>query len=134
VSQESKENSAQVIQSAKTYNSWIDAAVADFSKEGGFDNLKGKGKPLKLEEGDVLNSIMKNANILPPWVELRHEILKDMKEIIDKSEDFDFTIDENHIEQINQKILKYNWLVPNMLLQKGLITSQNIKTRYENWL
>ncbi|WJH35647.1 DUF1992 domain-containing protein [Paenibacillus sp. CC-CFT747] len=45
---------------------WVDEAVDDFARRGGFDNLPGKGKPLKVPEGDVLQTIMQNAKIPPP--------------------------------------------------------------------
>jgi len=51
-------------------------------EEGGFDNLPGKGKPLRLDDDSgipedlrLTYKILKNANCLPPEMELRKEIL-----------------------------------------------------------
>mgnify|MGYP001251288733 CR=1 FL=1 len=134
VSQESAENSAKAVNDARWYNSLIDQAVAEYMESGNFDVEKWKGKPVEVPEGDPLDSVLKNANILPPWLQLRKEIIKDMKALIDwiDAEKNDFI--EEKIEKINTKIRKYNRQVPSYLLQKGLISSENIREKYESWL
>ncbi len=111
----------------------VESAVDDFAKKGGFDDLPGKGKPLNIGEGDVLTSIMKNANYVPPWIEQRKEIAADIKNLTDRP-DWSAEEMERRIENINQKIRKYNRLVPNPLLQKGLVSESNIERAYEKWL
>jgi hypothetical protein len=51
-------------------------------EDGEFDNLEGKGKPLNLEDDRhvpadlrLAHKILKNANCLPPELELRKEIV-----------------------------------------------------------
>lgn len=57
-------------------------------KEGAFDNLPGKGQPLNLEDDPntpphlrLANRILKNANVLPDWVQLDVEIRKSKDEV-----------------------------------------------------
>ena len=64
----------------------------------------------------MLTSIMKNANYQPAWVELRKEIAADIKRLLDLQEPN--AIPEAEVEAINQKIMKYNRIVPNPQLQK----------------
>jgi hypothetical protein len=133
-SQEAKENSAHAVFEAQSFNKWIDEAVDDFAKKGGFDDLPGKGRPLNLQDGDVFTGILKNANVLPPWVELRKAIVKEMKEIIDRTADSGIPAAADRIEDLNQKIRKYNRQVPHMTLQKGLVSTETIAAQYEKWL
>src|SRR5437879_3698105 len=49
--------------------------------EGAFDNLPGKGKPLKLDDDPftpphlrLANRILKNAGVLPDWMQLEKDI------------------------------------------------------------
>ncbi len=57
-------------------------------EEGKFDNLPGMGKPLELNDGDSLpldvrmaNKILKNAGVLPEWLQVRHEITAEREEM-----------------------------------------------------
>lgn len=110
----------------------IESAVDEFAKNGGFNDLTGKGKPIKIEEGDVLTSILKNANVQPPWIELRKEIAADLKRVADRKPPVAEM--EAELEAINQKIRKYNRLVPNSLLQKGLVSAANVESACEKWV
>ena len=66
--------------------------IREAQKEGAFDNLPGKGKPLMLEDLSMLPEdlrlsyhILKNAQILPPEAELQKEIhtLQDLLKYVD---------------------------------------------------
>jgi hypothetical protein len=55
--------------------------IREAQREGTFDNLPGKGKPLELEDQSLIPEelrmsyhILKNAHVLPPEAELRKEI------------------------------------------------------------
>jgi hypothetical protein len=57
-------------------------------EEGKFDNLPGKGKPLELNDGDSLpldvrmaNKVLKNAGVLPEWIQVQHEITSEREEM-----------------------------------------------------
>jgi Domain of unknown function (DUF1992) len=70
--------------------------IREAQREGAFDNLPGKGKPLELEDQSLIPEelrmsyhILKNAHVLPPEAELRKEIktLQDLlKYVEDESE------------------------------------------------
>ena len=59
----------------------VEERIREAQKAGAFDGLTGQGKPLELKEDGwvpaelrVAYRILKNANLLPPEVELRKEI------------------------------------------------------------
>jgi len=58
----------------------IEERIKKAQKEGAFTNLPGAGKPLKFEDANVPEDlriaykILKNANFLPPEIELRKQI------------------------------------------------------------
>ena len=70
--------------------------IREAQREGAFDDLPGKGKPLQLEDQSLIPEdlrmsyhILKNAHVLPPEAELRKEIktLQDLlKYVEDESE------------------------------------------------
>lgn len=70
--------------------------IREAQREGAFDNLPGKGKPLELEDQSLIPEelrmsyhILKNAHVLPPEAELRKDIqtLQDLlKYVEDESE------------------------------------------------
>lgn len=114
-----------------TSSGLLESAIDKFAREGCFDDLPLKGKPIKIEDGDVLTSIMKNANYQPAWVELRKEIAADIKRLLDRPEPN--AVPEAEVEAINQKIMKYNRIVPNPQLQKGLLSGVHLHAAYEKW-
>lgn len=65
--------------------SWVemiaDRKVRDAQEEGLFDNLPGKGRPLNLDidsrlppEIRIANQLMRDAGVLPEWIELEKQI------------------------------------------------------------
>jgi hypothetical protein len=58
----------------------IEERIKKAQKDGAFKNLPGAGKPLKFEDANVPEDlriaykILKNANFLPPEIELRKQI------------------------------------------------------------
>src|SRR5438105_12648242 len=67
------------------FMSWIeiiaDRKIREAQEEGAFDNLPGKGKPLKLDfdpnvppELRAAYRLMKEAQILPDWIQLDKEV------------------------------------------------------------
>lgn len=62
--------------------------IAEAIEEGLFDDLPGKGEPLNLDEDAhvpahvrLANRILKNANVLPEWIELQKEIHNEREEV-----------------------------------------------------
>ncbi len=115
----------------------LDDIFNDYVSKGGMDNLKGAGKPLDVPDGDVLNSVLKTANYLPPWLELQKQIRIGMKDLIEQMDhhpnDALTSQWETQIDELNSQIKKYNISVPNPLLQKGFVSIENVKTKYEQW-
>lgn len=90
----------------------IEQRIKEAQKKGEFDNLPGRGEPLAFEDDrhipDDLRlayKILKNANCLPPELELKKEILQ-MEELLqnipDEKEKY------RQIKKINYKIMKLN--------------------------
>ena len=96
------------------YQKIIEQRIREAANNGEFDNLPGQGKPLKLEDESripeelrLAYKILKNANCVPPEVELRKEIMQmeDLLESIpDEKEKY------RHIKKINLKIMKLNMM------------------------
>ncbi|MGD8389792.1 MAG: DUF1992 domain-containing protein [Desulfobacteraceae bacterium] len=90
----------------------IERRIREAQQNGDFDNLPGRGRPLELEDDSgipedlrLVYKILKNANCLPPEVELRKEIhqMKDLLEAIpDEKEKY------LQIRRINYKVMKLN--------------------------
>lgn len=90
----------------------IEQRIKEAQKKGEFDNLPGRGEPLAFEDDrhipDDLRlayKILKNANCLPPELELKKEILQVeelLESIPDEKEKY------RQIKKINYKIMKLN--------------------------
>ncbi|MCL6443583.1 MAG: DUF1992 domain-containing protein [Alicyclobacillus sp.] len=120
----------------RRYATWMDEIVREHAAQGGFDDLDGKGRPLSLDNSGgefMVNRIMKNAGVLPPWLELQHDIGKRVQALLkrlDTHPDLDVTSD---LEEINQKIHKYNRLCPSTLLYKAPLTRANLAQQAVHW-
>jgi hypothetical protein len=131
---ESTEDSSQA-EDAERFKDWVDTSISDFEKKGGFKDLPGHGKPISDSylKGNVFTGILKEANYLPPWVELQHKIRDSIARLIfDIDHQENINVDEVIVE-INTKIRKYNQSCPSPLMQKGLLSAERIKQQYENW-
>ncbi len=86
--------------------------IQEAIEEGLFDDLPNKGKPLNIDDDSWLPEdlriayrVLKNANCLPPELELRKEIIS-LKELIDTLDDDKERL--RRIRQLNFKLLKLN--------------------------
>jgi hypothetical protein len=102
-------------------------------KNGAFDNLPGKGKPMEIPSGDITNSILKNANIIPDWLTLQHEIRDQLRNLLTFHND-DLKIIERELIEINKKIMSYNNKVPSTYLQKRKILRDNMEQQLQHWV
>ena len=92
----------------------IEKKIKEAQEKGEFDNLPGKGEPLKLDDDSrvpedlrLAYKILKNADCLPPEIELKKEIrqMEDMLEDLpDEKERYRL------IKKINLKITKLNMM------------------------
>ncbi|WP_322924380.1 DUF1992 domain-containing protein [Paenibacillus campi] len=115
----------------------LDDIFNDFVANGGMENVKGAGKPLHVPDGDVLNSVLKTANYLPPWLELQKQIRANMKHLIEQLDNDAADVSKDdwaaQFDELNEQIKKYNRSVPSPLLQKGFVSANNISSKYEQW-
>lgn len=128
------ENSVSTKLNARRMGSWLDDAFSDCEKNGGLEHLAGKGKPIHVPEGDALNSILKNSNFLPSWLELQHEIRDDIRALLRKHEAERLPpAAKTELDAINKKIARYNASVPTPLLQKSRLFPESIRDQLNKW-
>ncbi|MBA4392576.1 MAG: DUF1992 domain-containing protein [Desulfobacca sp.] len=90
--------------------------IQEAIRNGELDDLPGKGKPLQLdddshipEELRLAYKILKNADCLPPEVELKKEIVR-MRDLLEGTEDLD---EKYHLmKRLNFQIMKLNLMRP----------------------
>ena len=92
----------------------VEKRIKEAAEKGEFDDLPGKGKPLDLDDDSripedcrLAYKILKNANCLPPELELKKEIrqLEDMlDDLPDEKERYRL------MKKINLKIMKLNMM------------------------
>ena len=92
----------------------IEKRIKEAQERGDFDDLPGRGEPLKIEDDShvpedlrLAYKVLKNANCLPPELELKKEIrqIEDMLEHIpDEKEKY------RQIKRLNYKIMQLNML------------------------
>lgn len=96
------------------YQKIIEEKIKEAQERGEFDNLPGKGKPLDLDDENgipedlrLAYKVLKNANCLPPELELRKEITH-MKELLsgipDEEEKY------RQVKRINLMITRLNMM------------------------
>ncbi len=125
----------------------IEDQIRRAMEEGQFNDLPGKGKPLKLDDNPsddpdwrMANKILKDGGYSLPWIENRHEIEENLVSARaelqrawnwrqENQESFPSTRIEaewnraelafrKKIEAINKKIFSYNLEAPNIHLQR----------------
>jgi hypothetical protein len=112
----------------------MDEAIEECAQTGGLDHLKGKGEPIPIPEGDVLSSVLKQANVLPPWLELQHEIRNDLRAYVSSHRaNPPATFVSADLDAINRKISRYNMLVPTPILQKGRVNPDTAEEQLKLW-
>lgn len=92
----------------------VEKKIKRAKEEGLFDDLPGRGEPLSIEDDShipedlrLVHKILKNADCLPPELQLRKEIrqMEDMLEgIPDEKEKY------RQIKRINYKIMQLNMM------------------------
>lgn len=113
---------------------WLDEKYEEFVAGGGLDRLPGKGKPLTIPTGDVMNTILKQAGVPHPWVLLRLTIKESMEDILYllKHSPDDPAIDEQ-LAELNKRIVQYNLASPSLALHRRKLTRENIPAELEKW-
>ncbi|WP_106498232.1 J-domain-containing protein [Lentibacillus sp. Marseille-P4043] len=96
------------------YTDHLSSIIRQAEKDGQFDDLPGKGKPLKLDNNyfsstyKQFNKTLKDNHVLPKWVELSKEI-DALKEKLNKEEGKQ---SRKLVKEINKKIKAYNYACP----------------------
>ncbi|HLJ54819.1 MAG TPA: DUF1992 domain-containing protein [Chthonomonadaceae bacterium] len=64
--------------------------ILEAMEEGKFDNLPGKGKPIVFDEDPLtpphlrmMNRILRNANVLPEWMQVYRDIEAEQKQLVE---------------------------------------------------
>lgn len=118
---------------SERHGDWMDEIFSSYAKSGGMDELPGKGKPLDVASGDALQSVMKEAHVLPSWLELQKKIRNQLEQLLRQMEELGNEPEDQAIEELNRSIRTYNSMVPNALLQKGTITKENMRAQWTKW-
>lgn len=130
-----RESQIEEGQSGSRYRDWMEEVIARHESEGGFRNLPGKGKPLKFADDGSFDSmfdrIVRDAGVLPRWLELQKEIFADIQELL-KLQQAQKDI-APHIDRVNEKVRLYNKECPNPLLQKPSIREDILAEALERW-
>ncbi|QHW29695.1 DUF1992 domain-containing protein [Paenibacillus rhizovicinus] len=133
---EEKNTAETAVSSRQYWNSdlsaqdWMSEMYREQERRGAFEHLAGKGKQLNVPSGDVTNSILKEANFLPAWLILQHEIRDQLQGLLETGSSVSL---ESALEDLNKKIAKYNQMVPNPMLQKWKLNGENMRQQFERW-
>lgn len=117
----------------------IDEIIKKAMEAGEFDNLPGVGKPIKWKDNPftpvewrMVEDLLKNNDLVYPWMEKRKEIenlIIDLKSKILLMIPLSAAAEDeisNQILRINKKIFDYNLSVPVVRLQRRTISLEEI--------
>jgi hypothetical protein len=113
----------------------VDEAYEECVRSGGFDHLPGWGKPLAVPTGDPLETILKNANVQPPWVLLRIETRKLMERavaLLDRGPSAEAELQEL-LDSINKLIAEMNSIAPGLSMHRRKVTRKTLREEYGKW-
>ena len=131
----------------------VEQRILDGMEQGLFDNLRGEGKPLNLDEDRFVPDEMKlafrllhSSGVAPLWVELNKEIRDDIARMerfratVHRSWERISAIERDHrrreylqrIREINSKILSYNIIAPSSQVHFGLLIADDELARFDN--
>ena len=95
----------------------VEKRIREAQQNGEFDNLPGRGEPMNLEDDShipeelrLTYKILKNANCLPPELQLRKEI-RQMEDMLDRIPDEKEKY--RQMKKINYKIMQLNMMGKN---------------------
>ncbi|WP_281890311.1 DnaJ family domain-containing protein [Paenibacillus sp. YYML68] len=113
---------------------WVDDAYQQFVSKGGLERLPGFGKPLVVPTSDILETVLRNANVDPPWIMLRKEIGAKMElalRLMDKSAAHPEL--DGLLADLNKHIVELNSLAPSSTLHRTLLSRDSLRAQYERW-
>jgi hypothetical protein len=100
-----------------SFDKIVESLIREAQERGEFDNLPGKGKPIDLsdyfetpEEVRIAQSVLKNAGMTPPEVQL-------LKEIAELRQVLGAVVDEEKKEEI-QKRIQHKQIEFNLMMER----------------
>jgi hypothetical protein len=112
-----------------TSGSWLDEIVAEHQQQGDFDDLPGSGRPLKLDPSfDLASHLLKNASVLPPWLELQKEIRQDLRRLTAMPDP-----SPQDFEAVNAKIARFNRSCPVPSMQRSAVRPETVAEQLPRW-
>jgi hypothetical protein len=112
---------------------WMEEVLQEAQRRGDFDDLPGKGQPLRLDDSDPFGGpeaqvykYLKEAGFTPEWVELRKAIAAEINWL---REHPGHPERPSRIVEVNIKIDKHNRQVPNGLLALPKVPSDFARQR-----
>jgi DnaJ homolog subfamily C member 28 len=125
----------------------IEEKIKKAMEEGAFDNLPGKGKPLKLEENPyedptwrMASNLLRSNGFTLPWIEIRQEIENELELArrdlrlawqchlnAGTEADWQIALNQFHsqIKRLNRSILGYNLQAPRPVFHRSLIDTKH---------
>lgn len=105
---------------------WMEEIIGEAMKQGKFDDLPGKGKPLDLERDEpdpyaregswIVNRVLRHNKAAPLWVELEKAIREDREWLATHPKDHPER--PSRLAELNEKILLFNLNKPRGVLDK----------------
>ncbi len=135
------------------WQSIVEQRIQDGMERGLFDNLKGTGKPLNLDEDRFVPEelkmafrLLRSTGLAPLWVEMNKEIREDMARL-ERFRDYSYThtrtnpIERDHLRkeylgrvlEINSKILSYNIIAPSSHVHMGLLIVEEELAKFDQY-
>ncbi len=140
----------------RTTGDWrglVEQRILDGMEQGLFDNLRGEGKPLNLDEDQFVPDelkmafrLLRSTGLAPLWVDLNKEIRQDIERlhrfrahihsIWDQISEIERTHRrreyERRINDINGKIMNYNIVAPSSHVHFGLLLVEDELARFDH--
>jgi DnaJ homolog subfamily C member 28 len=137
----------------------IDELIEDGRSQGKFDNLPGQGKPLNLttnpyaKDSELANNLLKENNVLPPWLAQRGEIQQQTEALRTKisrlwpryDQEYRFGQDEgirgalivawdDEVRRLEETVVKLNKQIESYNLKRPLANLELFKLRLDEEL
>jgi hypothetical protein len=131
---ETLEDTDVLLAAERQTRQWADEAYEEFVKKGGLEHLAGFGKPLEVPTGDILTTILRQANVAPPFIMLRREIQANAKAALQllERDPANPEIDEL-LGDINKQITELNHQAPSLSLHRRKVNRDNLREQMEKW-
>ncbi len=130
------------LEAGSNWSEIVERKIQEAIERGLFDNLRGMGKPLQIEDNPyeaewrLAFKILKNAGAAPAWIELSREIeddLTSLDRLVEAARGAQgrrrqILVAEclRRLEEINRKIDDFNLAVPMLWLQKPRIDPKGL--------